>query len=89
MAKGDARCLQRAEEQWGVITRKDARRHLSASQVQSKLESGGVDALAVASGRMAAALVTSLPELLARHGTDAATPANAAAHMARPARRIS
>ena len=43
MAKGDARCLQRAEEQWGVITRKEARRHLSASQVQSKLESGGVD----------------------------------------------
>jgi len=40
MAQGDAKCLKRAEEQWGVITRKEARKHLSASQVQSRLETG-------------------------------------------------
>lgn len=40
MATGEVRCLERAGERWGVLTRKEALAHLSPTQVQTRLESG-------------------------------------------------
>lgn len=40
MERGERKCLEQAGERWGVLTRREALVHLSASQLQHRLDSG-------------------------------------------------